>query len=108
MVILGTGKSYLINTLADALVHDYEAENEPSPVVLAAPTGLAAYAIGGSTLHHLCKLPVQHGSIAGYKKLQRDEQQQLKRMLGPFRLLIIDEISMVTHFEANLCSCDAI
>ncbi len=80
----GTGKS----TLVRWMMHQFKGS-----VLLGAPTALSAINIGGKTLHSLCQLPpdwivkkdIQHAP-------QRKEIQEAK-------LLIIDEISMVT---ANL------
>lgn len=54
----GTGKSFVINALSTKL-------NYPSPgcVAKAAPTGIAANAINGMTLHRLLHLPVSRSVI---------------------------------------------
>ena len=80
----GTGKSTLVRWMMSQF---------KGSVLLGAPTALSAINIGGKTLHSLCQLPpdwivkkdIQHAP-------QRKEIQEAK-------LLIIDEISMVT---ANL------
>ena len=54
----GTGKSFLIETI-DQLT----SETWPSggtTCAIAAPTGLAAFNVGGMTLHRLFQLPIEH------------------------------------------------
>lgn len=60
----GTGKSHLINALADEMTLKFTDPNKRSikpSVMLAAPTGLAAIQIRGSTIHSLLGINVQHG-----------------------------------------------
>lgn len=80
----GTGKSTFVR---------WALKEFAGKVLLGAPTSSAAITIGGKTLHSLCQLP--SGWIT-----QKDIQQAPKRKeLIEAKLLIIDEISMVT---ANL------
>ena len=68
----GTGKSFLINTLADALTKEYTTEGDRAQqpaVVIGAPTGLAAVLVGGSTVHSVLAVEVQHGRDAEMKAL---------------------------------------
>lgn len=61
----GTGKSHLINALADELTLSYttDATRATKPaVLLAAPTGLAAIQIRGSTIHSMLGINVQRGA----------------------------------------------
>jgi hypothetical protein len=55
----GTGKTTVVRTTCHGI--DAEAANygQPSPVLRAAPTGVAAHNIGGLTLHSLLRLPVK-------------------------------------------------
>jgi len=64
----GTGKSYLINTIAQWLSAS-NANAQSVSVAVTAPTGLAAYNVGGVTIHRLLMLLVEHGSTAKYEKL---------------------------------------
>ena len=66
------------------------------PVVIAAPTGLAAYNVGGVTLHRLLMLPVEHRRTARYEKLSAENAKIIRKTLNEVKLLIIDEISMVS------------
>ena len=91
----GTGKSKVIdilNRIVSREVHD-----AALPVVIAAPTGLAAFSIGGTTLHRLLNLPIEYGKPADYSRLQQEQLTLLKATLKGVRLLlIIDEVSMVS------------
>ena len=51
----GTGKSYLINCIKEML---------GSECILAAPTGVAAFNIGGQTLHSLLRILLQKTSFS--------------------------------------------
>lgn len=75
----GTGKSYLIHCLRLLL---------PNKVEIAAPTGVAAFNVGGRTLHSLLSLPTNRE----FKDLQGDK---LQSYLSDIKYLIIDEMSMV-------------
>ena len=67
-------------------------------VVVAAPTGLAAFNIGGTTIHRLrllC-LPVEHGKPTDYTGLSQDQLTIIRATLKDLHLLITDEVSMVS------------
>lgn len=66
----------------------------PGFITAAAPSGTAAYLIGGSTLHSLLSLPVRSAEMvelgsAGLQLLQKDFEH-----MG---ILVIDEKSMTGH-----------
>ena len=54
----GTGKSYMVKVISSHLQANAASYGRPSPVVRAAPTGVASNQIGGQTLHSLLRLPV--------------------------------------------------
>ena len=54
----GTGKSFLIEAIK-ALVKSLWSSTKQTCAV-AAPTGLAAYNVGGVTAHRLFQLPIEH------------------------------------------------
>ena len=62
----GTGKSFLIAAIgaqADAI---WSLQGFSGLVcVVAAPTGLATFNVGGVTLHHLLQLPIEHEGKGG-------------------------------------------
>ena len=78
----GTGKSYLIHCLRLLLQHQ---------VVVAAPTGVAAFNIDGHTLHSLLALPIR----GEFKDLEGERLTKLQQAFSEVKYLIIDEMSMV-------------
>ena len=62
-------------------------------VLLTAPTGVAAFNIGGITLHSALLLGCN--KFQGYKPLTADKLNTLRSRLMSLQVLIIDEISMV-------------
>ena len=95
----GTGKSKCIDLIsahmayhaADQAVRRGEPVDECDPVIRAAPTGVAAYIIAGSTLHSLLRLPVNQPFV----DLGADPLGKLQRDFRHVKLLIIDEKSMI-------------
>ena len=69
----GTGKSFLIKTVCALVTKMWEDETQSTLCAVTAPTGLAAYNVGGVTIHRLLQLPIEHeGRGAGYWKLAKD------------------------------------
>lgn len=90
----GTGKSFLFATLISVL------RGEQIPVVALAPTGLAASLLkGGRTLHSRFKIPldVNETTVTGVKPNSTEG-----RLIASSKLIIIDEMSMVTRAIFNL------
>ena len=77
----GTGKSTLLNYLAD---------HTSKQLVVCAPTGVAALNVGGQTIHSLFRLAI--GVIADRPIAQNAET---KKLLNTIETLVIDEVSMV-------------
>ena len=93
----GTGKSFLIAAIK-ALITDIWPTDDLTFAV-AAPTGLAAFNVGGITTHRLFQLPVEHESkTAGYWSLPKP-QKLVKASLSKVRKFIIDEMSMVSSLN---------
>ena len=90
----GTGKSMVIHTLRRLVSQHYV--STALPVVVAAPTGLAAFSINGTTIHRLLSLPVEHGKPADYYPLQQEQLTTIRATLRDVKLIIIDEVSMVS------------
>ena len=76
-----------------------------APVCLVAPTGCAAFLIGGRTLHSALKLPRNlqtafppnmGGTANAYGGLSADTLVKLRREWRGARVLIVDEMSMVS------------
>ncbi|XP_006815908.1 uncharacterized protein LOC102803256, partial [Saccoglossus kowalevskii] len=94
----GTGKSHLIKSVY------YEAtrilaRSLPNPddlsVLLTAPTGVAAFNIGGMTVHSALSIPVN--AKLPYVPLGNDKINSVRCKLNTLQILVIDEISMVDH-----------
>ena len=83
----GYGKSYCINELREQL-------EDQKNIYLTAPTGIAAYNIGGQTLHRFAGVGLAKGSVEDLVRKIRYNGDGMKRWIG-VDILIIDEISMV-------------
>ena len=78
----GTGKSFLIHCLKALLLDRLR---------VMAPTGVAAFNVGGFTLHSLLHLPTR----GEFKALEGEQLQQLQQCFSGVDYLIIDEMSML-------------
>ncbi|CAD6200220.1 unnamed protein product [Caenorhabditis auriculariae] len=97
----GTGKSFLINLLADQLTRTYttrETAGTLPAVLLVAPTGLAALNIKGSTMHSLFKIEVQKGRSLDFKASHFDDAGETRELFRNVKLIIIDEVSMCANW----------
>ena len=56
-----TGKSFLIETIRNLVKEIWKDHADDTTCAVAAPTGLAAYNVGGVTVHCLFQLPIEHG-----------------------------------------------
>jgi len=94
----GVGKSRLISTLFQSLSKEYNGRAGCDPtsvkILLCAPTGKAAFGIGGSTLHSMFSLPVNQAGSA-FRSLSPDLLNTLRSRFIDLKVLIKDEISMV-------------
>ena len=94
----GTGKSFLIETIKELVNSLWSSEDVLCAV--AAPTGLAAFNIGGITMHRLFQLPIEDPDKApGFWPLSKDSQKAMRTTLRNLKLLIIDEMSMVSSLN---------
>ena len=85
----GTGKTYLLN-----LYTQYLKERRVYPTIVA-PTGIAASHLGGQTMHSFFALGIRDSIDEGYVDFLLDKKY-LKTRFSKLKLLIIDEISMVS------------
>ena len=73
---------------------------------IAAPTGLAAFNVGGVTIHRLFQLPVEHSARAArYWALPKQSQKVMKATLRNVKVFILDEVSMVSSLNLAYKSC---
>ena len=93
----GVGKSHVIKLIHSDTVKFLKLSGTVQPddviVLLAAPTGVAAFNIGGMTLHSA--LLLGRSKYAGFQPLSRDKLNSLRTKLSHLMLVIIDEVSMV-------------
>lgn len=97
----GVGKSHTLTTMYHGIIHTLrEAGQDPFQisVLLTAPTGTAAFNIGGMTIHSALSLPIKESNMHNqheYIPLSNEKKNSLKCKLQHLKVLIIDEISMV-------------
>ena len=63
----GTGKSHVISVIHEHVERTHTKSG--NACMLAAPTGVAAFNIGGLTIHRALNLPVEHDRTTANKKL---------------------------------------
>ncbi len=90
----------MIKTI-QALVAQVWKNNTDSPLcAVTTPTGLAAFNVGGVTIHRFLQLPIEHeGKTAGYWRLGNDALKVMRTSLSQLRLLITDEVCMVSNIN---------
>jgi len=89
----GTGKSQVIKVLSSKISQEFDNE---LAVIVTAPTGLAAYNVHGTTIHRALCLPVEHGKPSDYNRLNQEQLTTIRATLRNLKLVIIDEVSMVS------------
>ena len=85
---VGTGKSYLIGTINKYL--NQLALPHHCPLFLLASIGVAAYNIGGSTIHSKLKIPVNDFSQLEVTRLTNFQEE-----VSHVRYILIDEKSFI-------------
>ena len=97
----GTGKSFIIEAIRAQAHAIWSSQGSKSLIcAVAAPTGLAAFNVGGVTLHRLFQLPIEHeGKAAGYWPLAKEVQKFLRTTFRCLKLLIVDEVSMISSLN---------
>jgi ATP-dependent exoDNAse (exonuclease V) alpha subunit len=91
----GTGKSFLLNVIIEWLRATQSKIVGEDPVIIGAPTGLAAKNVNGRTLHSLFRLPLQDGQATTTAKLNELSMRKLQMEMKSKTFFICDEISMV-------------
>ena len=91
----GTGKSHLIAVIKEHI--ERTLTGSQNACMLVAPTGVAAFNIGGLTIHYAFWLPVEHGNLTRYTKLSAQKLHELRLLCKDIHTIIIDKISMVSY-----------
>ena len=102
----GAGKSFFIRLIKEMQMRTQVTHN---PVLLTAPTGIAAYNIGSVTVYSVFCLWIEHQNTANYVPLKSEKLKQFKVKFKNIAFLIIDEISMSScqNFAfMHKCLCD--
>ena len=97
----GTGKSFLIETIRKQVSEIWKDDTVlDTKCAVGAPTGLASYNIGGLTVHRMFLLPIEHeGKTVYYWCLSKDTQKVMRTNLNSLKLVIIDEVSMLSNLN---------
>ena len=94
----GAGKSHLIKAIYHTVTKSfrYTSMNPELPtVLLMAPTGVAAINISGTTIHTALAIPRESG--VNLTSMSDQKRTQLRLGLIEMKVIIIDEISMVSN-----------
>ena len=94
----GAGKSHLIKTIYHTVSKTFKCApvNPDKPtVLLMAPTGVAAINIDGTTINTSLAIPKETGD--NVPAMSDQKRTQMRMSLSELKLLIIDEISMVSN-----------
>jgi hypothetical protein len=99
----GVGKSLVIKVIYQTLIRIFNSNIDDDPdqptVLLAAPTGKAAFNIKGQTIHSALKLPINQSTLS---ELSADISNTLATRYARLRVVILDEISMVGQTTFNM------
>ena len=94
----GAGKSHLIKAIYHTATKSFRhiTNNPEKPtVLLMTPTGVAAININGTTIHTALAIPKESGD--NVPPLSDQKRTQIRMSLTELKLIIIDEISMVSN-----------
>ena len=105
----GAGKSFLLKTIVEWIRLCYPFQPGHDPVIVTAPSGVAARNVLGLTIHSVFRLPVQHGYEPEYHDLSSFALKKLQDVFRNVHTIIVDEISMVSckyfhYIHQRLCS----
>ncbi|CAB4017809.1 ATP-dependent DNA helicase PIF1 [Paramuricea clavata] len=96
----GAGKSHLIRAIYHSVTKTFRhapANPELPSVLLTAPTGVAAININGTTVHSALAIPRECGN--NVPAMSDQKRMQMRLSLAELKLIIIDEISMVSNMS---------
>ncbi|XP_015125103.1 uncharacterized protein LOC107046894 [Diachasma alloeum] len=88
----GTGKSFLIEVIQTWIAKELNGQS-----AVTAPTGIAAYNVNGLTIHRYFQLLIEHDDTPKYKQLSDYLLKLMREQMRDVKLIIIDEISMVSN-----------
>ena len=94
----GAGKSHLIKAIYHTATKSFRhiTNNPEKPtVLLMTPTGVAAININGTTIHTALAIPKESGD--NVPPMSDQKRTQIRMSLTELKLIIIDEISMVSN-----------
>lgn len=96
----GVGKSHAITAIVQSTLRYFNVQpgrdlSQP-PVIVMAFTGKAAFNVLGMTIHHTLRLLPNQRKYERLPDLDASTLNSLRQKLGGLKLLIIDEISMVS------------
>uniref|UniRef100_A0A1X7V9I0 ATP-dependent DNA helicase n=1 Tax=Amphimedon queenslandica TaxID=400682 RepID=A0A1X7V9I0_AMPQE len=95
----GTGESFLIEAIK-CLVDDIWHPEWHQIMCAIVATGIAAFKVGGPIIHRLFQPPIEHkGKTAGYWALNEEAQQRIKITLKNLKIIIVDEVSMLSNLN---------
>ena len=99
----GTGKSFLIKTTCGLMSQVWYKKTDSLLCAVTAPTGLAAFNIGGVTIHRLLQLPIVGDSVKHWCSMDGWELQDVshKEYIHTSKLVISCEYLIQT--EVNVC-----
>lgn len=88
----GSGKSVVINTIVTIMRKMFDTNDV---VKVCAPTGVAAFNVGGETFHHLFKMGIQKGEYQA-NDMNAATRKALIKKFKTLLALVIDERSLVS------------
>ena len=92
----GTGKSLLIESIKLLINNLWSANADELMCAITALTGLAAFNVGGITMHRLFQLAIEHeGKTACYWPLAAAAKKVMRTSLRNLKAVIVNEVSMV-------------
>ena len=95
----GVGKSTLVKVIVQAVTHhfnyDEHVDIDMLRVLLVAPTGKAAFNIGGLTVHSAVSIKPNFVKSSDYPPLSNSALSTFQSKFGNLKLLVVDEISML-------------
>uniref|UniRef100_A0A1X7UQN5 ATP-dependent DNA helicase n=1 Tax=Amphimedon queenslandica TaxID=400682 RepID=A0A1X7UQN5_AMPQE len=94
-----SGKSFLIEAIK-CLLDDIRHSKICEIVCYIAPTDIAAFNIGGLTIHRLFLLPMEHEDMTSeYWPFNKEALKRIQKTLKNLRIIIVDEVSMVSNLN---------